>query len=84
MKAFNSNLDGHSFSCHPDQIKLGAISSIFLEAYGIFDAEFLDQKIHLISDTKLNSATLIISLIRLILKLDFAIFSTKDNTETFW
>ena len=48
-KPTHSNLYIHAFSGHSDNVKLGAINSIFLRAYKICDREFLDEEISFIT-----------------------------------
>ena len=48
-KPTHSNLYIHSFSNHANNVKLGAITSIFLRAYRLCDPEFIDQEIAFIT-----------------------------------
>jgi hypothetical protein len=53
-KPTHSNMYIHAFSSHTDNIKIGAISNIFLRAYRLSDCEYIDEEIDFITGTFLE------------------------------
>lgn len=53
-KPTHSNMYVHCFSNHSDNVKLSAISSLFLRAYRLCDSEYIDSEVIFIKNTFLS------------------------------